>query len=64
MIEVHLVRLEPPAAVRAGDTSQVPGEFDHPGLPDPDPLQFQVSISTVVLDVVRSLAWTSRHDSF
>jgi len=62
MIEVHLVRLEPPAAVRARDPPKVPEKLNHPGLSDSDPLQFEVPIPPVVLDVVRSLAWSKSHD--
>ena len=62
MIEVHLVRLELPAAVDAWDAAEIPQELDHAGLPDSDALQFEVPIPSVVLDVVWPLAWSNAHD--
>jgi hypothetical protein len=62
MIKVHLVRLELAAAIGTGDAPEVPQQFDHPRLPDADPLQFEVSIPPVVLDVIGSLAWSNGHD--
>lgn len=62
MVEVHLVRLEPPAAVRARDAPEIPQELDHPCLPDAHPLQLQFAVSAVVVDVIGSLTWSDSHD--
>ena len=61
MIEVHLMRLEPLAAIGARDAAKITQQLDHPGLSDSDPLDFEVTIPPVVLDVVRSLARTNSH---
>jgi hypothetical protein len=61
MVEVHLVRLELPSAVRAWDAPQVSQELDHACLPDPNSLKLEGPIPAVVLDVVRSLAPSHAH---
>lgn len=64
MVEVHLVRLEFPAAIRTWNTTKVANQLDHPCLPDTDPLQLQVAVPPVVLDVVLSLAGSNGHGLF
>jgi hypothetical protein len=64
MIEVHLVRLELPTAVGTRDAPEVSQELDHAGLPNADSVQLDISISSVVLDVVRPLAWSNAHGRF
>jgi hypothetical protein len=61
MVEVHLIRPEPPAAIRTWNPTKVAKQLDHSCLPDTDPLQLQVAIPPVVLDVVRSLAGSNAH---
>jgi hypothetical protein len=56
MIEVHLVRVESARAIGTWHASDVPEEFNHARLSNPDAVQLEASISPVVLDVVRSLA--------
>lgn len=63
MIEVHLMRLESPGAIGARNATQVPQEIDHARLPNPHPLQLELSISAVILDVVGSLAGAGYHTS-
>ena len=56
MIKIHLIGLEVPTAIGPGDTPKVAEELDHPGLPHTHPLQLEVAIQPVLLDVVLSLA--------
>jgi hypothetical protein len=61
VIEVHLLRLEPPAAVGARDTAEVTQQLEGRALSCDDPIDLAPSISLVVLDVVWPLIACSWH---
>ncbi len=61
MVKVHLVGLEPLAAVCAWHPTQVTEHLDHARLPDPDALDFHLAISAVVIDIRGPLALPSVH---
>jgi CBS domain containing-hemolysin-like protein len=62
VVEIHLVRLESQSAIGARDAPKVTQQLDHPGLANPNALQLEITISSVILDVVGSLARASCHD--
>jgi hypothetical protein len=55
MIKVHLVWLEPEAAVLAWDSAKLSKELERRSLPGHDPVDLLLPIAAVVTDVVRAL---------
>jgi hypothetical protein len=64
VVEVHLVRLELTAAIGARNAPEIAQQLDHARLADSNPLELQIPIPTVILDVVRSLVALGSHGKY
>lgn len=61
MIEVHLMRLESPAAILTRNTTQIAQQLELPRLPNSNSKVFALTIASVVVDVRRTLIANSGH---
>ena len=61
MIEIHLVRLERPAAIHARHPAQLPQELERRALPPQHAIDLSFAITTVVIDVVGTLTRPYMH---
>jgi hypothetical protein len=61
MVELKLVRLEVATAIQTGDATAIAKELDHARLADAYPLELELAVTTVVLDVIGSPARSCGH---